>query len=113
MEDLQLYTGVLALASVFLVLWLVKCLIASESEKSSLQNMLISLLSRYSNRDNILAKYIFDTKLGVYKHKLNGHYYCHKCFVEKTQESQLEAQKEGLSCPACGSFYRNPDIKVS
>ena len=113
MQDLQLYTAVLAIASAFLVLWLVKCLIASEGEKTSLQNMLISLLSRYSNRDNILAKYTFDTKLGVYKHKLFGHYYCHKCFVENTKESRLEPQRDGLSCPVCGSFYRNPDIKAS
>ena len=108
MENLPLYTGVLSIIVALLILWLAKCLLASESEKKSLQNMLISLLSKYSNRDNILAKYVFDTKLGVYKHKLDGHYYCHKCFVEKTQESQLQPQKDGLSCPVCGSFYKNP-----
>ena len=106
----EFFSLYIILLFVFIILFfVVRRLSYYKSENKALQDMLISLLAKYSNRDNILSNYVYDIKLGVYKHKSNGLYYCHKCFIESTKESPLKPKKDGLHCPVCGSIYKNPE----
>lgn len=107
MSKLFLYIVILGLLAT--QLFLVKRILSYRSEKKALQDMLISLLAKYSNRDSILSNYTYITKLGVYRHKFNRLYYCHKCFIDSTKETPLEPKEDGLHCPVCGSFYKDPD----
>ncbi|MBN2097787.1 MAG: hypothetical protein JW714_04840 [Candidatus Omnitrophica bacterium] len=107
-KEISLYVSLIC-AILLLIVRLYKRVLAAENEKRSLEGLVTSLLNKYSNRDSILSHYVFDTRRGIYQHKVNGQLYCHKCLLEKTHESPLETQTAGWSCPQCGSFYRNPD----
>ena len=111
-KELALYIGLLvAIVALFFLLY--RRLVFCENEKKALQSMLSSLLTKYSNRDQILSKYVYDTRLGIYKRRTNGLFYCHKCLIEKTMESPLQTQKNGWFCPVCSSFYSKPSDYIS
>lgn len=55
---------------------------------------------------------IFDKRLGIYKHKKTGDYYCPSCLAEHIR-SPLKEMKHGWICGVlkCKQFYENPDYK--
>jgi len=54
----------------------------------------------------------FDQRLGIFISKTTGASYCTKChYSSPSKEVQLQVQRHGWRCHACGEFYRNPDYK--
>ena len=61
---------------------------------------------------NILSKYEFDKRLGIYKHNESGLYFCTSC-LQSNVEAPLKESNHGWLCEvkSCGKFYSNPDYK--
>lgn len=65
-------------------------------------------LAKYTNKDIILAKYDFIPAIGIFKHKSDNSYFCHKCLIEKTLESPLKKCERSWHCSVCNSYYYEP-----
>ncbi len=61
---------------------------------------------------DVALKYEFDKRLGIYRHKESGLYYCTSC-LKSNIESPLKEEEHGWTCEikSCSKFYRNPDYK--
>lgn len=52
----------------------------------------------------------FDQRLGIFISKTTDTSYCTKChYSSPSKEVQLQVQRHGWRCHACGAFYLNPD----
>jgi len=137
-KNILLYFGI-PTAIIGFIVWLIQQLISSKADNRSLKlenesfkeekSQAIATLQRtidkytvenaelkeklvkYTNKDIILAKYEFIPHLGIFKHKSNNSYFCHKCLIEKTLESPLKSGSNGWRCNVCDSFYSNPDYR--
>lgn len=59
-----------------------------------------------------LSNFEFAKRLGIYRHRQSGLYYCTSCLQTGT-ESPLKESSSGWQCEVktCEKFYRNPDYK--
>jgi len=111
-----------------LIIWLIQQLISAKANERSLERENSKLkegyavadkeiaafqekIYKYTQRESILSNYEHLDKIGVFKHKTSGSYYCHKCLIDKTLESPLKTLNDGWRCNTCDKYYSNPDYK--
>ncbi len=72
---------------------------------------ILILRSRSSSRID-LREYAFDKRLGLYKHKTNGLFFCVSC-MSNNRVSPLLEREDGWLCmvKSCEQFYHNPDYQ--
>ena len=63
-------------------------------------------------KPDVLANYEFDKRLGIYKNKISGLYYCTSC-LQSGLESPLQESASQWTCQVktCAKIYYNPDYK--
>lgn len=55
----------------------------------------------------------FDKRLGIYRDRKTGLYYCTSCLIANQLKVPLTEMAHGWACgvKSCGKFYPNPDYK--
>lgn len=110
-----------------LIVWLIQQVVSTKASESGLKVQISSLkesnsdlkrkfehieqeninlksdITKYTHRKEVLSKYTFDKKTGVFFHNETQEAYCPRC-LDKSKETQMQDETQGYRCNIC-PFY--------